>query len=64
MKFAIEVNFKKMDKEFSIMKSYLFNTHEIIRPKDDSVFRGLESNYSPHRTGGDSFSIIGIVKFQ
>ncbi|PPK76742.1 hypothetical protein B0F87_103349 [Methylobacter tundripaludum] len=46
------------------MKSYLFDTGSALRPNGDSVFRRMESNYSAHCTGGDSFSIIVIVAFQ
>jgi hypothetical protein len=46
------------------MKSYLLDTHRAIGPNGDSVFRRMESNYSAHCTGGNSFSIIVIVDFQ
>ncbi|WP_292436024.1 hypothetical protein [Methylobacter sp.] len=46
------------------MKSYLLDTDRALRPNGDSVFYRMEPNYSAHRTGGDSFSIIVIVDFQ
>lgn len=46
------------------MKSYLLDTGRAVGPNGDSVFRRMESNYSAHRTSGDSFSIIDIVEFQ
>jgi hypothetical protein len=46
------------------MKSYLLDTDRAVGPNGDSVFRGMESDYSAHRTGGGSFSIIVIVDFQ
>jgi len=49
---------------FTVMKSYLLDTDRAVGPNGDSVFRRMESNYSAHRTGGDSFSIIVIVAFQ
>ncbi|HEY8219312.1 MAG TPA: hypothetical protein VIF86_04360 [Methylobacter sp.] len=44
------------------MKSYLRGTDRAVGPNGDSVFCRMEPNYSAHRTGGGSFSII--VNFQ
>jgi len=44
------------------MKSYLLDTDRLLGPNGYTVFRRMESNYSAHRIGADSFSII--VDFQ
>jgi|GEM_PF-7063162 len=46
------------------MKSYLLDTDRAVGPNGNSVFRRMESNYSAHCTGCDSFSTIVIVDFQ
>ncbi|MGZ5012280.1 MAG: hypothetical protein ACXV74_15105 [Methylobacter sp.] len=47
------------------MKSYLRGTDRAVGPNGDSLFlRFMELNYSAHRAGGDSFSLIDIVDFQ
>lgn len=43
------------------MKSYLLDTDRALRLNGDSVFRRRAVNYSAHRTGRVSFSIIVIV---
>lgn len=49
---------------FTIMKSYLLDTGRAVGPNGGSVFRRMESNYSAHRIGGGSCSIIDIAEFQ